>query len=224
MMNYCIEVPDAPKQIFETEKQYYAFLSAWKSFHNSPAIKGEWKKVEGKSYRNPGIKYSHFIKQTPLDAVHYILYNLIRGKPTKKGFYNDPNQRLRLRFYDHLIGRPTTLDTYERAFKSLLYYLKTIENNMDLEWADGYPRLRGVDYKTPYDYASRSLLIPFGNTLTKKHMKVICSLVSEEATLFKIRGVYYQNCSWSSSNIIHGWGMQPKFQKDVLKNKILWKI
>jgi len=62
--------------IFETKEQYLSFRAAWKSASNDIKTKSQLKETTYGKYRESGW----------LNAEHYILLNILRGKPADSGF------------------------------------------------------------------------------------------------------------------------------------------
>ena len=86
MKHFTIE--NAKTRLFESKEHYLNFRQAWKSFHNSDKL--VWREDE-EVYVYDQNKYVTMrnVKHTALGAEHYMLYNLLRGYNSERGFRED---------------------------------------------------------------------------------------------------------------------------------------
>jgi len=86
MKHFTIE--NAKTRLFESKEHYLNFKQAWKSFHNSDKL--VWREdVEVYVYNQNKYATMRNVKHTALSAEHYMLYNLLRGYSSERGFRED---------------------------------------------------------------------------------------------------------------------------------------
>jgi hypothetical protein len=144
-------IANAKSAFFNSKEEYLAFRQAWKDFHNSGKAKAEWKETSYLSWdygTREYVKKVHKVKYTALAAHHYLLYNLLRGKPSHCGFFE--------------AGNPT--EGYKEAVNMLLSlyqrYFRT-----DIKFASDSVRAYHLQNRTE---AATGLLLPFGNTISEE--------------------------------------------------------
>ena len=83
-----ITIENAKTRLFESKEHYLNFKQAWKDFHNSDKL--VWRddvEIYVWSTQSKGVMKN--VKHTSLSAEHYMLYNLLRGYSSERGFRED---------------------------------------------------------------------------------------------------------------------------------------
>jgi len=85
-----ITIENAKTRFFESKEHYLNFRQAWKTFHNTDKLKW-YDDVDVTYWDAPASQPRVYAKKkfTALDASHYMLYNLLRGYNSERGFRED---------------------------------------------------------------------------------------------------------------------------------------
>lgn len=159
-------------RLFNTKEEYLAMRQAWRDFHNNGHAKAEWAETTHKvrDWRtNSVIEYTNKRTVSPLDGYHYMLYNLLRGLPSTRGFF-DPkaeegtegwlNALRMLRFYIPM-ALPEEIEIppfiARRGQEVIDDYLAQVEER----------RQRHL----------KMLTEPFGDTVTEEHLKQVLEVI-----------------------------------------------
>jgi hypothetical protein len=136
-----IQVENAKTRFFVSKEDYLKFRQAWKDFHNGDKL--VWREdVEVYSWELDKRITMKNVKRTALGPEHYMLYNLLRGYDSRRGFSEDS---------DHgWLAHDTALSTLLRRIKDLQYVNSTHE----------YSRKRSRE-------GFEALVLPFGDTLSQ---------------------------------------------------------
>lgn len=136
-----IQMENAKTRLFESKEDYLKFRQAWKDFHNSGKV--VWREdKEVYCWETSGYVTMKNVKCTALGAEHYMLYNLLRGYDSRRGFSEDA---------DH------GWLAHDYALSTLLRTIKDLQNvNSTYEYSRKSAR-KGFE----------ALVLPFGDTLSQ---------------------------------------------------------
>lgn len=158
-------IKNAKFTIFNSKEEYLNMRQAWKDYHNQGHAKGVWVETYHKVRdwkTNSVVDHINKTKITPLGPSHYILYNLLRGKPAHIGFMQDWTQPT-----DGYAGAYVSLENQlEVATKPLIFADNTSEGSK--KWA--------IEWK---QRAFERLMKPFGETLTEEHLATVLKLMKD---------------------------------------------
>ena len=152
------QIEDAKTRFFNSKEDYLSFKQAWKDYHNDGHV------VELREYKDAD--GTHEYKANTLNSTHYMLYNLLRGYESQRGFAPIVNEG-RLNAHG---GSPWY--SYEETMGSIIRTARRIEDvNSESEWGRRYAR-EAVD----------KMRLPFGDTVTN-------------AMLYEVAGELYTHLS-----------------------------
>lgn len=168
-------IKNAKFTIFNSKEEYLNMREAWKRFHREGHAKGIWTETTHKVHdwrTNTVTEHINKTKHAPLSGMHYILYNLLRGKPAHSGFMQDWTHPT-----DGYANYYCSLESQlEEATKPLIFSEKTTESGK--KWAADRQR-----------WAFERLILPFRmvacqedplhSTLTEEHLAAVLKLMKE---------------------------------------------
>ena len=151
--------------IFNSKEDYLNMRQAWKDYHTNGHAKGKWVETTHKVRdwkTNSVVEHINKTKHTPLGAEHYILYNLLRGKPAHIGFMENW-----MEITDGYAHAYVFLETrLEEATKPLVFAADSTE--WSKKWVAERKQL-----------ALERLMKPFGDALTEEHLATVIRLMKE---------------------------------------------
>lgn len=156
-----MKIENARTTLFQSKEDYLAFRQAWKDFHNSGKAKPIWTPFE---YKIQDRIYTRKDKTKPLKSYHYMLYNILRGRPAELGYSPLVNAgKLNANRYWPATTKyncnPNPMQAMHCAAVELLRTLDLIKSDKALpSWQQ-----RRVD----------ELMLPFGNTISKESLAAI---------------------------------------------------
>lgn len=162
--NAQLELP-LKNRLFSTKEEYLAMRQAWKDYHNQGHAKGEWVETTHRVRdwsTNTVVEYINKRKVTPLDGMHYILYNLLRGLPAHRGFMQDWTQ-------------PT--DGYASEYVGLEPMLG--EATEELVFGDDSSESYMKWKKERKEKVFQELTKPFGDAVTAENLATVLKLIEE---------------------------------------------
>ena len=151
--------------IFNSKEEYLNMREAWKRFHREGQAKGVWVETYHKVRdwkTNSVVDHVNKTKHAPLSGMHYILYNLLRGKPAHCGFMQDWTQPTD--------GYANYYCFLERQLEEAIKPLVFADNATD--WSKKW----ATECKQT---AFERLTKPFGETLTEEHLATVLKLMKE---------------------------------------------
>jgi len=149
------QIEDAKTRFFNSKEDYLNFKQAWKDFHNDGHV------VETREYKDR--LGTHEYKVNMLDSTHYMIYNLLRGYESHRGFTPIVNEG---RLGAHC-GSPWY--NYDLTVSNLIQSARRVKDiNSESEFSRRYAR-EAVD----------KLRLPFGDTITNAMLYELASEVYE---------------------------------------------
>ena len=149
-----LNIENAKTRFFESKEQYLNFKQAWKDFHNSDKL--VWREdVEIFVYSTSQKGIMKNVKQTALSAEHYMLYNLLRGYESDRGFREDS-------------------DHGWCACEYALWQIARVAKNM--KDVNGKYAINRKSSRSAID----RLMLPFGDTLTQEMIRDVGKAITEQ--------------------------------------------
>jgi len=149
------QIEDAKTRFFKSKEDYLNFKQAWKDFHNDGHV------VETREYKDR--LGTHEYKVNMLDATHYMIYNLLRGYESHRGFTPLVNPG-RLNAHGG-----SEWCSYDETVTNLIQSARRVTDvNSESEFSRRYAR-EAVD----------KLRLPFGNTVSNAMLYELASEVYE---------------------------------------------
>lgn len=169
-----IQIENAKTRFFESKEHYLKFKQAWKDFHNSDKL--VWREdVEVYSWALERKVVMHNVKRTSLSAEHYLLYNLLRGYESTRGFA-PLTKKNRLEATATFGGKENPWAAHELAKTFLIRASRDVE---DVNAASEHMR----------QYARKNIqrmLLPFGDTVTLQMLVDIAKELYDKFPEFEV--------------------------------------
>jgi len=154
-----IQVENAKTRFFVSKEDYLKFRQEWKDFHNGDKL--VWREdVEVYSWELDKKVTMKNVKHTALGPEHYMLYNLLRGYDSRRGFSEDSHHGW--------LAHDYALSALLRAIKDLQYANSTYESQRE--------RSRR---------AYKALVLPFGDTVTQGAMVALARAIHPGFPVFQ---------------------------------------
>jgi hypothetical protein len=149
------QIEDAKTRFFKTKEDYLNFKQAWKDFHNDGRV------VETREYKDH--LGTHEYKVNMLDSTHYMIYNLLRGYESHRGYSPLVNPG---RLSAH---NGSEWCSYDETLTNLIQTARRVTDiNSDSEWSRRFAR-EAID----------KMRLPFGGTVSNAMLYELASEVYE---------------------------------------------
>lgn len=170
------QIEDAKTRFFKSKEDYLNFKQAWKDFHNSDKLRW-YKDVDVTFWDAPATQERVFARKkfTSLNSSHYMLYNLLRGYNSSRGFAPLVNKG-RLNASG---GLP-----WANCEEAISYIIRTARRLKEINSASSSSRRYARE-------ANDALLLPFSGTVTNQMLydlaaELYLSMTEQEFPPFEV--------------------------------------